>query len=330
MSRLMLLLAIGGCFLCGGPAIVRAADSSLADSPPGVVRLSDGSGWNGHLQGVATDGVSLFWSWTRTLVKSDLAGNVLCEVEVARHHGDLCVKEGVLYVAVNLGDFNHPSGTAADSWVYAYDASTLAFRAKWAVPELIWGAGGMTSYGGRFYLVGGLPNGVEGNALYEYASDFRFLRKISLPIGWTNLGIQAVDATEAGWFRFGVYGRDDMGEKPYALMCWFGDLDDPAAYIRINAGNPAVGILRLKGYDFTGNHWIADSEKGLWSGSTYHVKEFLKAETQAMREWKSCATSTATTSSPVELDFDCGSWDVSDVGIDLFCEIRRGLLLLLR
>jgi hypothetical protein len=56
-----------------------------------------------HLQGVCLDDEAIYWSFTTTLVKSDLDGKVLQKVPVANHHGDLCSHEGRLYVAVNLG-----------------------------------------------------------------------------------------------------------------------------------------------------------------------------------------------------------------------------------
>jgi hypothetical protein len=77
-----------------------------------------------HLQGVCADGEFLYWSFTTSLVKTDLTGKVLLKVPVDNHHGDLCLHEGKLYVAVNLGKFNDPEGNA-DSWVYVYDADSL-------------------------------------------------------------------------------------------------------------------------------------------------------------------------------------------------------------
>ena len=77
-----------------------------------------------HLQGVCTDEKSIYWSFTTTLVKTDMEGTLLKQVPVANHHGDLCFHDGKLYVAVNLGKFNDPEGNA-DSWVYVYDAETL-------------------------------------------------------------------------------------------------------------------------------------------------------------------------------------------------------------
>lgn len=41
-------------------------------------------------------------------MKTDFTGKVLAAVSVVRHHGDLCVHDGKVYVAVNLTSFNRP------------------------------------------------------------------------------------------------------------------------------------------------------------------------------------------------------------------------------
>ncbi|NQT12292.1 MAG: hypothetical protein HQ582_06070, partial [Planctomycetes bacterium] len=75
-----------------------------------------------HLQGICTNGEdAIYWPFTTSLVKTDRDGKVEKKVAVANHHGDLCYRDGKLYVAVNLGRFNDPKGNA-DSWVYVYDA----------------------------------------------------------------------------------------------------------------------------------------------------------------------------------------------------------------
>lgn len=158
-----------------------------------------------HLQGICTDErETIYWSFTDVLVKTDLAGKVLKKVPVANHHGDLCLRDGRVYVAVNLGRFNRPPGEA-DSWVYVYDADTLAEIAKHPVPELVHGAGGMAEHDGRFIVVGGLPQGTEENYLYEYDASFTFRKRHVLPSGWTDMGIQTATFAEGFWW-FGCYG----------------------------------------------------------------------------------------------------------------------------
>ncbi len=70
------------------------------------------------------------------------------------HHGDLCFRDGKLYVAVNLGKFNDPDGNA-DSWVYVYDAESLKELARHETQEVLYGAGGIGYRDGHFFVVGG-------------------------------------------------------------------------------------------------------------------------------------------------------------------------------
>ena len=157
-----------------------------------------------HLQGIAVDGEAIHWSFTTTLVTTDREGNVLKEVPVANHHGDLCFHDGQLFVAVNLGKFNDPRGNA-DSWVYVYDAETLEELARHEVQEVFHGAGGIGFRDGHFFVVGGLPDGVEENYVYEYDSDFQFLKRHVIESGHTRLGIQTASFAHDRWW-FGCYG----------------------------------------------------------------------------------------------------------------------------
>ncbi|MCB1063732.1 MAG: hypothetical protein KDN20_12520 [Verrucomicrobiae bacterium] len=158
-----------------------------------------------HLQGVCHDEKgALFWSFTTELVRTDAQGKVEKKIPVENHHGDLCFHEGKIYVAVNLGRFNDPKGNA-DSWVYVYDSGSLSFVSKHSVPEVFHGAGGMDVRDGHFFVVGGLPDGVKENYVYEYDEAFRFLKKHVIASGWTQLGIQTAAWHDGAWW-FGCYG----------------------------------------------------------------------------------------------------------------------------
>jgi hypothetical protein len=159
-----------------------------------------------HLQGICTnDKDAIYWCWTDFLVKTDTEGRVLKKVPVANHHGDLCFHDGRVYVATNLAKFNRPAGEA-DSWVYVYDADTLAELARHRVPELVHGAGGMAWCDGRFFIVGGLPPGFDENYVYEYDASFRFQKRHTLASGYTLMGIQTVVQANGAWW-FGCYGK---------------------------------------------------------------------------------------------------------------------------
>lgn len=161
-----------------------------------------------HLQGICVDDASIYWSFTTTLVQTDLEGRLQKKVPVANHHGDLCHHDGRLYVAVNLGKFNDPQGNA-DSWVYVYDADTLGEIARHETQEVFHGAGGIGWRDGHFFVVGGLPEGVEENYVYEYDGDFAFVKKHVVPSGHTHLGIQTATFAHDRWW-FGCYGSPQI------------------------------------------------------------------------------------------------------------------------
>jgi len=157
-----------------------------------------------HLQGVCTDGTAIYWSFTTTLVKTDMRGEVLKKIPVANHHGDLCFRDGKLHVAVNLGRFNDPEGNA-DSWVYVYRADSLEEIARHETNEVFYGAGGIGVRDNHFFVVGGLPNDIEQNYVYEYDASFNFLKKHIVNSGHTHLGIQTATFADDRWW-FGCYG----------------------------------------------------------------------------------------------------------------------------
>lgn len=212
--------------------------------------------YGGHLQGVATDGRSVFWSFTDEVVRTDTNGVVLASSgSVPRHHGDLCVRDGVVYVAVNLGRFNQPDEGVSE--VRAYEAATLKPLKAWPLPDMRYGAGGMTVAGDRFFVVGGLPATVEENPVFEYDTDFRLVRRHALATGFTLMGIQTA-AFEEGRFLFGIYG--DVGNPPGVLVV----PRDLSSFVRkLGSGN--VGILRLNGGYWTGRtRRVADKRYRGW------------------------------------------------------------------
>jgi len=157
-----------------------------------------------HLQGVCVDDNAIYWSFTTDLVKTDLAGGLIKKVAVANHHGDLCLVDDQIYVAVNLGKFNDPAGNA-DSWVYVYDAQTLEEQRRFEVQDVFHGAGGIGHRAGQFYVVGGLPDGIEENYAYQYDTDFRLIKKHTIKSGHTKLGIQTATFANGRWW-LGCYG----------------------------------------------------------------------------------------------------------------------------
>ncbi len=189
-------------------------DRIYTDAPRLLLQLKDARRFHSvsceghyakHLQGICTnDRNAIYWSFTDQLVKTDLDGKVLKQVAVASHHGDLCHVDGRRFVAVNLGQFNQPAGKA-DSWVYVYDADTLAELARYETQDVVHGAGGMAWRDGRFFIVGGLPPGTNENYVYEFDDSFTLKNRHVLASGYTLMGIQTVACAEGRWW-FGCYG----------------------------------------------------------------------------------------------------------------------------
>lgn len=215
--------------VCAGAASLRA-DAAEAK---GIVCEGE---YGGHLQGVATDGTAIYWSFTETLVRTDLTGKRLAAFDVPSHHGDLCVKAGVVYVAVNLGTFNQEA--AGESFVFSYDAKTLRPRRRWRL-DMPHGAGGMTWKDDHFFVVGGLPATHERNYVYEYDEAFRLVRRHELETGYTWMGIQTA-AYENGRFYFGFYGTSGC---PNGVLACPADLGSFTRY----TGRGDVGIITLGG-----------------------------------------------------------------------------------
>ncbi|MGQ2989653.1 MAG: hypothetical protein ACT6RD_04945 [Brevundimonas sp.] len=198
--------------LAGFPSL--SAGPSIGLTPLQIVAASGvalSGTYPGHLQGVCTnDRDAIYWSMTTHLVKTDAAGNIVRQVAVPTHHGDLCHVGGRLYVAVNLGLFNDAE-RRADSWIYVYDAEDLSLLARHALPDLVYGAGGVAFGDGRFIVVGGLPEGAVENAVYAFDMDFTSGRRIALKTGQTFKGIQTAAFDGDHWW-FGCYGKPDFTE----------------------------------------------------------------------------------------------------------------------
>ncbi|TWT38495.1 hypothetical protein [Blastopirellula retiformator] len=160
----------------------------------------------GHPQGICIDDAGhIYWPFTNQLVKTNFAGKIIKSISVVSHHGDLCFHAGKIYVAVNLKQFNQPAGKA-DSWVYVYDAETLKELDRVEVQEVVHGAGGMSVRDGRFYVIGGLPPGVEENYVYEYDADLKFVKRHVIDSKYSLMGIQTANFHDGCWW-FGCYGK---------------------------------------------------------------------------------------------------------------------------
>jgi len=250
-------------FLCLAVIISAVHGADTADFQPVTCEGS----YPLHLQGICSNQKdALYWSWTDTLVRTDLAGKVQAKRAVASHHGDLCHHQDRVYVAVNLGKFNQPPGKE-DSWVYVYDAVTLDEVAKHRVPELVHGAGGMAWHDGKFMIIGGLPDGVTENYVYEYDEGFHFVKRHVLASGPTHKGIQTIAWAQGAWW-FGCYGKPAILLRADAQLQFAGRWEFNASYGIEALDNERILLAfnkAAKGKGNTGNIVFAkpDEAKGL-------------------------------------------------------------------
>ena len=161
-----------------------------------------------HLQGFDCDVNFIYWSFSDMLVKTDWQGKEIKAVKVPYHHGDMCLKDNRIYVAVNFGRFNDPAGNAKN-FIYVYDANDLKKIAEYKVDEVKYGAGAIAPTENGFMVTGGLPPdpaNYPANLLYEYDKDFKFIGCIKVA-PWTLSGVQVIYKAPGGWLLAGYRSR---------------------------------------------------------------------------------------------------------------------------
>lgn len=159
----------------------------------------------GHVQGIATDGKSLYWSFTNTLVRTDLGGKVLARCDLPMHGGDPCFARGRLYVPAGIRFNQEPrKARKPESFVLVF---TPELKRVNTIPlaDFKYGAGGMAYRNGHFFIVGGRPDGKPGNTIYEYDENFKLLRRHEVNFN-SAAGIQTINFTPDGRCLIGCYG----------------------------------------------------------------------------------------------------------------------------
>lgn len=202
-------------FKCIMPVCVLLMTAAVALAAGQNPIVCDGV-YPSHLQGVATDGTNIFWSFTTVLAKSDLAGRCLAKVERATargHMGDLCCHGGKVFVGVNNGELRR---TRPGDEVWVYDAETLVLEKRIPTPQTIFCNNGIEWYGGYFFVVGSAPADHEFNYVWQYTEDFRFKRCMPIRSGKTVLGVQTICHLKSlGKMAFGHYGSEPIAKgKP--------------------------------------------------------------------------------------------------------------------
>lgn len=191
--------------------LALSACAAFAEGPRGEIRCEGVYPW--HLQGVATDGTNVFWTFTTVLVKTDLSGKVLAKDEVPHgmHMGDLCCRKGKVYVGMNMG---MSDGCRVGDEIWEYDVATLKLLAKHPTPEAVFCNNGLEWYGGSYWVTTSAPRYSRYNLLFRYSEDFRFMGCRFIDSGWTNLGVQTI-CLYGDRMLLGCYGCNDDPKEPH-------------------------------------------------------------------------------------------------------------------
>jgi len=170
-----------------------------------------------HLQGITAHDGFIYWSWTTSIVKTDMNGKILKSTPVnpKLHIGDLCCAYGKIYAVVNKGRFDIPDGKSADNKIFVYDFD-LNFKKQYNVQDQIYGAGAISFAHDKFYVGGGLPKGADIEKfahVYVYDNNFNLIKVSPLPARDTLYGIQTI-AFDGEKFYMGCY--TNKPEQKYA------------------------------------------------------------------------------------------------------------------
>ena len=240
-----------------------------------------------HLQGVATDGNNLFWSFTTVLVKTDFGGKVLGKAEIARsegHMGDLCCRDGTVFLGMNR---EGEGGVRRGDEVWAFNAATLACVKKYPTPEAVWCNNGIEWCEGSFWVISSAPKRSEYNYLFEYSPAFKFRTCRLVKSGWTNLGVQTI-LRFGDELLLGCYGSDDPDDlhPPCVLRVAVKDIvssqkardGGPIPCLGREPVNTAEGMLVLDGKLWKAHSVLlspAEEKKNRrWTGRLIPVPEF--------------------------------------------------------
>ena len=264
--RLFLLPLIGCTLLAGCATTVRPTEATS----PGK--------YHAHLQGVAmNENNEYFWSYTTTLVKTDDEGNVLAELKVGNHHGDLACYDGKVYAAVSEWSDYSIGADAGSAKVRVYSQEDFTFLGEFAISEAN-GIDGITVTP-RGFLVAAEPipahKSVE-NYLLEYDHSFNLLDKYAIQTPPTSFGAQSITNTSDGYI-ISYYG--------YQLLRLNRNFEITTRY----KADAAIGIIAdgdcgfAAAYHVTeGNHnWSSALKLKKWSDLTEVTLEELIAEHEA-------------------------------------------------
>ena len=153
--------------------------------------------YDGHIQGVTTDGIYIYYSYTRQLKKTDSFGVISdSTLELSYHHGDLTYFDNKLYVA-------HINNS-----VKVYNASDLSDIGGYSLSGFTGNEfpGGISYYDGAFYVAVGVPRGNYNLIVRKYDLSFNYITEYSINL-LCYQGIQSISRHNGSWW-IGTYSSN--------------------------------------------------------------------------------------------------------------------------
>ncbi len=193
------------------------------------------------MQGFTTDGEYIYWSFTDSVVKTNLNNTVIAQVHVnGGHLGDIDYHGGKLYSSYMT---DAPAGAPWDGWehffIYVYDAETLALEKKIELPACakmkkaqhenagFLGIDGVVVKNGKggepeLWVAGGtvIDDKYDRQMIFRFSFDGELLETKYIKTGNTTFGIQNLEYEEdTGCFWFSTYGSRYIKDRPMYLFC---------------------------------------------------------------------------------------------------------------
>ena len=222
-------------------SIVLLLTISVAFAVDNYKKVACTGGFRGHLQGIEAHNGKIFWSHTHNLIRTDSNGVIEKYIDAPYHHGDICIHNNKLYVAVNLGVFDQKKGAKNSVWIYDLD---LNFIKKIPIKEFEGGLGGIEYYNGSFYLVGGIHNSYKQFPLYKYDENFNLQKEYLFDVAETVCGIQTI-CWAYGRFWLGVYLNKESIHTN--LRLW--ETDENLKIIKKHKIDASTGITPIENAD---------------------------------------------------------------------------------
>lgn len=205
-----------------------AAWTCMADDAalPKEILMDGGAYYPGHLQGVCSDGMNIYWSMTWELIKTDLTGKKLAEYDNFEFHmGDLCWHNGRVYVGINRTSVGN---CRRGDEVWVFEPEKLERVQVIPTPQTVWCNNGIEWAGDRFWVIGSAPTDIAYNFVFEYTEDFRFIQCRPIESGPMNHGVQTICCLDDVMY-FGCYGLKEHPGNTFGVN--LKDLTRPSASI---------------------------------------------------------------------------------------------------